>query len=79
LALTLAEQSQMNKVQHTIFRVFMSHLPLGMRSNLTLAFSYGARSAFGQNGKSYLRKMLSRRQLQGFVRRAVGKDISSQI
>jgi hypothetical protein len=26
-----------------------------------------------------LRRMLSRRQLQGFVRRAVGKDISSQI
>jgi len=34
---------------------------------LTLAFSCGARSAFKLKGKDYLRSMLSRRQLQGFV------------
>ena len=32
-----------------------------------MAFSCGARSAFEQKGRSYLRNMLSRRQLQGFV------------
>jgi len=37
-------------------------------SNPTLAFSCGARAAFGLNCKGYLRAMLSRRQLQGFVR-----------
>jgi hypothetical protein len=34
---------------------------------ITLAFSCGARTASEQMGKGYLRKMLSRRQLQGFV------------
>jgi hypothetical protein len=33
----------------------------------TIAFSCGARSAFKRKEKDYLRKMLSRRQLQGFV------------
>jgi hypothetical protein len=33
----------------------------------TLAFSCGARSAFKLKEQSYLRSMLSRRQLQGFV------------
>ena len=33
----------------------------------TVAFSCGARSAFKLKAKGYLRKMLSRRQLQGFV------------
>jgi len=33
-----------------------------------MAFSCGARSAFSLIEKDYLRKMLSRRQLQGFVR-----------
>jgi hypothetical protein len=37
------------------------------RSNPTLAFSCGARSAFKPKAKDYLRSMLSRRQLQGFV------------
>ncbi len=36
-------------------------------SQLTLAFSCGARSAFKLGGKDYLRSTLSRRQLQGFV------------
>ena len=36
-------------------------------SNRTLAFSCGARSAFKLKEQGYLRKMLSRRQLQGFV------------
>ena len=35
----------------------------------TTAFSCGARSAFKLKEQSYLRNMLSRRQLQGFVRR----------
>ena len=34
---------------------------------LTPAFSCGARSAFKLEGKGYLRNMLPRRQLQGFV------------
>jgi hypothetical protein len=34
-----------------------------------MAFSCGARSAFKLKERSYLRKMLSRRQLQGFVGR----------
>ena len=38
-------------------------------SRITLAFSCGARSAFKLKEKGYLRNMLSRRQLQGFVRR----------
>ena len=36
---------------------------------LTMAFSCGARSPSELEGSDYLRKMLSRRQLQGFVRR----------
>ena len=36
-----------------------------------MAFSCGARSAFGLNEGSYLRNMLSRRQLQGFVMRGL--------
>jgi hypothetical protein len=36
-------------------------------TNLTLAFSCGARSAIKLKEKDYLRSMLSRRQLQGFV------------
>jgi hypothetical protein len=36
-------------------------------SNITTAFSCGARSAFKLNEKDYLRSMLSRRQLQGIV------------
>ena len=36
-----------------------------------MAFSCGARSAFKLKEKGYLRKMLSRRQLQGFVGHAV--------
>ena len=40
---------------------------------ITLAFSCGARSAFKLNGKDYLRSMLSRRQLQGFVRQRVDR------
>jgi hypothetical protein len=38
-----------------------------MKGHLTLAFSCGARSASKLNEGSYLRKRLSRRQLQGFV------------
>jgi hypothetical protein len=38
---------------------------------ITLAFSCGARSAFNLKEQDYLRNMLSRRQLQGFVMRAV--------
>ena len=38
----------------------------------TLAFSCGARSAFRLNNYDYLRSMLSRRQLQGFVMRRRG-------
>jgi hypothetical protein len=34
-----------------------------------MAFSCGARSAFKLKERGYLRNMLSRRQLQGFVRR----------
>jgi hypothetical protein len=34
----------------------------------TLAFSCGARTALKLKAKGYLRSMLSRRQLQGFVR-----------
>jgi hypothetical protein len=34
---------------------------------LTLAFSCGARSEFALKEKDYLRSMLSRRQLEGFV------------
>jgi hypothetical protein len=37
------------------------------RSEITLAFSWGARSAFKLTESSYLKNMLSRRQLQGFV------------
>jgi hypothetical protein len=37
-------------------------------SAITLAFSCGARSAFKLKEQGYLRSMLSRRQLQGFVR-----------
>jgi hypothetical protein len=37
------------------------------RSSITLAFSCGARSAFRPKEQGYLRNMLSRRQLQGFV------------
>jgi hypothetical protein len=37
-------------------------------SRRTLAFSCGARSAFKLKEQDYLRNMLSRRQLQGFVR-----------
>src|SRR5687767_14791616 len=44
---------------------FISDLP---RSQLTRAFSCGARSASELKGKGYLRTMLSRRQLQGLVR-----------
>jgi hypothetical protein len=40
-----------------------------MRSNITLAFSCGARSAFTLKERSYLRSTLPRRQLQGFVGR----------
>src|SRR5882672_2733707 len=36
-------------------------------SNITIAFSCGARSAFTLKEQGYLRNMLSRRQLQGFV------------
>ena len=43
------------------------------RSHLTLAFSCGARSAFNRAGKDYLRSMLSRRKLQGFVVLRPGK------
>ena len=35
-----------------------------------MAFSCGARSAFKLKEQGYLRSMLSRRQLQGFVRRS---------
>src|SRR6266576_2719713 len=38
-------------------------------SRLTLAFSCGARSASKLKEQDYLRSTLSRRQLQGFVRR----------
>ena len=38
-----------------------------MRGHITMAFSCGARSAFRVKERSYLRNMLSRRQLQGFV------------
>ena len=41
--------------------------PWHKTSNLTVAFSCGARSAFKLKEKGYLRNMLSRRQLQGFV------------
>jgi hypothetical protein len=39
-----------------------------LRSKITIAFSCGAQSAFKLKGRSYLRNMLSRRRLQGFVR-----------
>ena len=44
------------------------------RSCRTLAFSCGARSAFNLRGQGYLRNMLSRRQLQGFVMRRASFD-----
>src|SRR6266498_3453946 len=44
-------------------------------SRITSAFSCGARPAFKLKGKDYLRNMLSRRQLQGFVIRAVGETL----
>jgi hypothetical protein len=40
---------------------------LQLNSHPTLAFSCGARSAIKLKEKDYLRSMLSRRQLQGFV------------
>jgi hypothetical protein len=43
---------------------------------ITIAFSCGARSAFKLKGRDYLRNMLSRRQLQGFVMCAVDLRIS---
>jgi len=47
--------------------------PLLNRSNITPAFSYGARSAFKLKEQDYLRSMLSRRQLQALVRLPTGK------
>jgi hypothetical protein len=47
--------------------VLQEVLTYGERSRPTLAFSCGARSAFTVKERSYLRNMLSRRQLQGFV------------
>ena len=44
-------------------------VPTNHLSGLTLAFSCGARSAFNLKEQGYLRNMLSRRQLQGFVMR----------
>jgi hypothetical protein len=44
---------------------FVSHIA----KRRTLAFSCGARSASELDENDYLKKMLSRRQLQGFVRR----------
>jgi len=55
MARTVAPPSQ--------FTIFFS--PEAKR--LTLAFSCGARSVFTLKAKDYLRSMLSRRQLQGFV------------
>jgi hypothetical protein len=46
-----------------------SSVPIYQVQRITLAFSCGARSAFKLIGKGYLRSMLSRRQLQGFVGR----------
>ena len=43
------------------------------KSNPTLAFSCGARSASDLKEKGYLRSTLSRRQLQGFVGHRLGK------
>ena len=43
-----------------------------------MAFSCGARSAFKLKEKDYLRSMLSRRQLQGFVMRDDATQISKR-
>jgi hypothetical protein len=43
-------------------------LRLSKKKHRTLRFSCGARSAFKLKEQDYLRNMLSRRQLQAFVR-----------
>src|SRR6266498_4851152 len=49
------------------------------RRKITTAFSCGARSAFKLKKQDYLRSMLSRRQLQGFVsERTRGTNTHSQ-
>jgi len=51
-----------------------------LRSEITPAFSCGARSAFKLKEIGYLRKMLPRRQLQGFVGRGmIGKPLVIEI
>src|SRR5688500_1482366 len=45
-------------------------------SRITMAFSCGARSAFKLMERDYLRNMLSRRQLQGFVMRVTCERMS---
>jgi len=52
-----------------VVSLFLIALLRFIESNPTLAFSCGARSAFNLKERSYLRSMLSRRQLQGFVGR----------
>jgi hypothetical protein len=49
------------------FRIFRLSIDSTHRKHLTMAFSCGARSAFKLREKDYLKSMLSRRQLQGFV------------
>ena len=51
------------------------HRFIGFNSRLTLRFSCGARSASKLKEKDYLRNMLSRRQLRGFVMLRVTEDI----
>src|SRR5687768_15556085 len=52
--------------QTRIYFLYAEFSP-NMRSHITTAFSCGARTAFKLKEQSYLRAMLSRRQLQGFV------------
>ncbi len=54
-----------------MFRVYVRRAPIVVLVWLTVAFSYGARLACGLREEGYLRSMLSRRQLQGFVGRRV--------
>jgi hypothetical protein len=53
----------------------MDYIPIQDRG-ITAAFSCGARSAFKLKEQGYLRSMLSRRQLQGFVMRVGAKTLT---
>jgi hypothetical protein len=49
------------------FSIIVTRFGNQIKSNPTLRFSCGARSAFKLKGRSYLRNMLSRRPLQAIV------------